>query len=231
MRHPVAELPASPSRPLQFRSGDSPLHRLGAGWKLLAATAIGALAIGLDELTLLVGLGVLVASGYAWARLSPAELWRDLRWLLLQGAIVVGLTVLVRGASAWPAGVRTALQLLLAFLPAALVLRTTSSEGLLDLLRRWLPERIGFAFGTALRLVPVFARELGELVEMQRLRGARLRPGELWRPGAWRDWLACIALPMTVRTIELAEEAADAATLRGIGTPAPGVAGPFEEDA
>jgi energy-coupling factor transporter transmembrane protein EcfT len=226
----VAELPAAPNRALQFRSGRSPLHRVGAGWKLLAATAIAALAIGLDALPLLFGLAVLVASGYAWARLSPLDLWRDLRWLLVQGAIAFGLTLLVRGGGAWVAGLRTALQLLLVFLPVALVLRTTSSEGLLDTLRRWMPERIGFALGAALRLVPVFARELGEMVEMQRLRGARLGPRDLGRPGAWRDWLACVALPMTVRAIELAQEAADAATLRGIGAAAPGAATPAEDD-
>jgi len=157
-----------------------------------------------------------VASGYALGRLSAAELWRDLRWLLLQAALVVALTVGLRGPQALEAGCRTALQLVLVFLPLALVLRTTSSQSLLDALRRWLPARMGFAVGATLRFVPVFARELAELIEMQRLRGARLRPRDLWRPGAWRDWLGCVAVPMTVRAIEVAEEAADAAVLRGV---------------
>jgi energy-coupling factor transporter transmembrane protein EcfT len=52
---------------------------------------------------------------------------------------------------------------------------------------------------------------------MQRLRGALLSVRQLARPSAWRDWLACVALPMTVRAIEIAEEAADAAAIRGLG--------------
>jgi energy-coupling factor transport system permease protein len=130
---------------------------------------------------------------------------------------VVGLTVALRGTTGLAAGGRTALQLILVFLPVALVLRTTPSEALLGPLRRRLPERLGFALGATLRLAPVLARELAELVEMQRLRGARLRAGELWRPSAWRDALACVAFPMTVRAIEVAEAAAEAAEIRGVG--------------
>lgn len=129
----------------------------------------------------------------------------------------MALTVLVRGVIGVEAGCRTALQLVLVFLPLALVLRTTQTEALLAPLRRRLPERLGFAVGATLRFVPVFARELSELVEMQRLRGARLRLDQLWHPGAWRDWLACVALPMTARAIEITEEAAEAAEIRGIG--------------
>ncbi len=217
-------------RPFQFRSGQSPLHRMGAGWKLLGVTCAGAFALGVDAMPLLSALALLVASGYMLARLSPGDLWRDLRWLLLQGVVVVLLTVLVRGGDAWPAGVRTALQLVLVFLPVALLLRTTSSERLLDLAKRTLPDRLGFALGTTLRFVPVFAREFGELVEMQRLRGARLGVRDAWRPGAWHDWLACVAVPMAVRAIEVAEEAADAAELRGIGNEGV-VAAPQEDGA
>jgi energy-coupling factor transport system permease protein len=87
----------------------------------------------------------------------------------------------------------------------------------LDAVRGRLPERAAFAAGATLRFTPFFARELGELVEMQRLRGALLSVRQLARPSAWRDWLACVALPMTVRAIEIAEEAADAAAIRGLG--------------
>lgn len=213
----MAEPARRPQRPLQYRAGSSPVHRAGPGLKWIAATALGALGLLQDRVLPLVALLALVAGAYALAKLSLGALWRDLRWLLLQAMVVVALTVLLRGAQAWEAGVRTALQIVLVFLPMALVLRTTRSDSLLDGLRGWLPERIGFAVGATIRFVPFFARELAELVEMQRLRGARLQPGDLWRPSAWRDWLACVAVPMTVRVIEVAEEAADAATLRGVG--------------
>jgi energy-coupling factor transporter transmembrane protein EcfT len=213
----VTERPAPRPRPLQYRSGRSPLHRLGAGHKLLAASALGALALAADGLPALAGLAALVASGYAAARLPAADLWRDLRWLLVQGAAIVLLTVWLRGSESLASGCRTALQLVLVFLPAALVLRTTTTESLLGPLRGRLPERLCFAAAATLRFLPVFARELGELIEMQRLRGARLVARDLWRPGAWRDWLSCIAFPMAVRAIEVSERAAEAAEIRGIG--------------
>jgi energy-coupling factor transport system permease protein len=205
-------------RPLQFRAGSSRIHRLGAGWKLLAATAIGAAGLAIDSPLALLALIAAVAIGYPAARLQARDLWSDARWLVLQGVAVVAFTVMLRGSDALGAGCRTALQLLLLFLPFALLLRTTPSEALLGPLRGRLPERLGIALGATLRLAPVFARELAELVEMQRLRGARLRPRELWHPGAWRDVLACVAFPMTVRAVAVAEEAAEAAEIRGIGS-------------
>jgi len=204
-------------RPLQFRATGSALHGVGAGWKLLAGLAIGGLGLALDGLLPLTALALTIMAGYRLARLPAGDLWRDGRWLVFQGAVVVGLMMAIRGVAAWSAGVRTALQLLLLFLPLALVLRTTPSEALLEPLRRRLPERLAFALGATLRFVPVFARELGELVEMQRLRGARLRARDLWRPGAWRDGMACVVLPMAVRVIEIAEAAAEAAEIRGVG--------------
>jgi len=123
----------------------------------------------------------------------------------------------LRGTASLESGLRTALQLLLAFLPFGLVLRTTPTDSLLNPLRERLPERLAFALGASLRLLPVFVRELEELIEMQRLRGARLYVRDLVHPGAWRDWLACVALPMSVRTVEVAEALAEAAEIRGVG--------------
>ena len=40
---------------------------------------------------------------------------------------------------------------------------------------------------------------------------ALLSPREIWRPRAWRDWVGCVGLPLTVRAIRMAEEAALAA--------------------
>lgn len=205
-------------RPLQYRALPSPLHRLASGPKLVAAMAIGGCALAADRPQTLIGLILLICGGYALAQLSIVDWWRDVRWLLLQGAIIIALTIALRGPGSFPAAMHTALQLVLVFLPVALVLRTTANTALLTSLRAWLPARIGFAFTTTFRLGPVFARELGDLVEMQRARGARLAPEDLWRPIAWRDWLACIAVPMTVRAIEVSEEAAEAAEMRGISS-------------
>lgn len=205
------------SAAFRFRSGDSAVHRLGAGWKLGLAAGVGGVGLALDALPLLLGLGAMVMLGYRAARLPARDLWDDARWLLLQGALVVALTLLLRGPDALGAGLRAGLQIALFFLPTALVLRTTSSEALLAPLRRRLPERLAFALSASLRFLPMLSREATQLVEMQRLRGARLAARELWRPAAWRDWLACVVFPLTVRIVELAEQAAEAAEVRGVG--------------
>lgn len=226
MADATAEAMAHPERPWQFAHGDSPLHRLGAGWKSGLALGFGALALGVHSHAGLLALGCVMVAAYAWAGLGWATLFRDVRWLMVQGVVVVALTVLVAGWGALGSGVRTALQLTLVFLPAALMLRTTSPTSFQAPLRRWLPERLAFAMGATIRFVPVFTRELVELVEMQRLRGARLRTRDLWRPGAWRDWLECVAFPMTVRSIEIATHAAEAAEMRGVGRTDMGTAQP-----
>lgn len=194
-----------------------PRARFGAAARIALASAIAAAAIASRSLATLAVLLAVVLVGYALARADARELWRDARWLVAQGAVVVAATLALRGPGALAAGVRTALQLALCFLPFALVVRTTASEDLLRSLSRALPERLAFGASVALRFVPILAREASELAEAQRLRGARLAIADAWRPRAWSDWLHCVAVPMTVRAIEAAGELADAADIRGLG--------------
>ena len=208
---------AQPGRAFHYRDTGSPLHRLGAGWKLAAVAIASATAVSpggpWPALALLVG----VALCWAGARLSAAELWQDARWLLVQGCLIVALSWARGGAAGIPRGAGTALQIAAFFLPGALLLRTTPTAALLADLRRVLPRRFAFAFATSLRFVPVFARELHEIVGAQRLRGARLELRDLWRPRAWLDWIECVGVPLAVRAIHTANEAALAAEVRGIG--------------
>jgi energy-coupling factor transport system permease protein len=203
-------------RAFHYRDTGSPLHRLGAGWKLAIVVGGSAAALAARSPVALAPLLLIWAGGYRAARLSAAELWQDTRWLVVQGAIVVALSALRAGADGVEPGARAAAQLALFFLPGALLLRTTSSRGLLEAVRRLLPERHAFALATSARFVPFFVRELHEIVAAQRLRGARLAPRDLWHPGAWRDWVECVGVPLAVRAIHTANEAALAAEVRGI---------------
>jgi energy-coupling factor transport system permease protein len=205
-----------------YRDTGSLLHRVGGGWKLLGAALFGAAALAAHTPAAIALLAATVLAAYRVAGLSAAELWRDARWLAIQGAAVVVLYVLRDGPAGAPAGLRTSLQLLLFFLPGALLLRTTPSGQVLDAVRGALPPRLALGLATSLRLLPALARELHEVWVAQRLRGARLSPVELWRPRAWRDWVGCVGLPLTVRAIRTAEEAAVAAEVRGLA--------PREED-
>jgi len=207
-----------PGRAFHYRDTGSLLHHLGAGWKVtlvVVASAVAVSAEGWLELGLLLAL---IVAGYRMARLSARELWQDARWLSLQGVIVIGLSVARYGVEGIGSGGLTAVTIALFFLPGALLLRTTPTMQLVESMRRVLPAHFSFAVGTSMRFVPYFARELYDIAGAQRLRGARLDPRDLWRPGAWRDWIECVGVPMTVRAIHTANEAALAAEMRGIGT-------------
>ena len=206
-----------PGRAFHYRDAGSPLHRLGAGWKVALVVIASGAAVSTDGW---LGLGLLLAlvlAGYRVARLSARELWQDARWLAVQGVIVVALSLARYGVDGLASGALTALTIALFFLPGALLLRTTPSMQLVESVRRVLPARFSFAVGASMRFVPYFARELHDIVGAQRMRGARLEARDLWRPGAWRDWALCVGVPMAVRAIHTANEAALAAEVRGIG--------------
>lgn len=199
-----------------YRDTGSLLHRMGAGVKLGAVALAGAAALAAEGPLSLGLLLVAIASGYRLAGLDGRDLWQDARWLVVQGAVLVGLYVLRDGPGAAGAGLRTGVQLALFFLPGALLLRTTPQGQLAETAQHWLPRRWAFGLATTLRLLPAFTRESHEIWGAQRLRGARLAPRELWHPRAWRDWVACVGVPLSVRAIRMSEEAALAAEIRGL---------------
>ena len=204
----------------QYRSVDSPVHRLGTGWKLGLVLLMGAAAIGAREPWALCGLLALNLTFYLLAGLNWSELWRDLRFFVVQMVIVVGLYVIRDGVSGglWP-GLRTGARILLFFMPSVILLRTTQSTRMMQDLKRFLPHRLAFIVFTSLRFVPFFARELREIAMAQRLRGAHLAPRQLMNPRNWRDLLHCLMLPLIVRAIKTANEAALSAEARGFGKP------------
>jgi energy-coupling factor transporter transmembrane protein EcfT len=208
---------AQPGRAFHYRDTGSPLHRLGAGWKLAVVAIASAAAVAPGDPWLSAALLAGVGLGWAAARLSAAELWQDARWLVAQGCLIVALSCARDGSAGIPSGARAALQIAAFFLPGALLLRTTPTAALLAGLRRVLPRRVAFAFATSLRFVPALARELHEIAAAQRLRGARLAARDLWRPRAWLDWIECVGVPLAVRAIHTANEAALAAEVRGMG--------------
>jgi len=208
----------SRGRALHYRDTGSPLHQVGVGWKLLAVALGGAAAVAAKTPLALAALLAVWVAGYRLARLRPGELWQDLRWLVLQGAVIVLLSTLRNGPEGTLAGLRSASQIALFFLPGALLLRTTPTGRVLDAVRRVLPPRLAFALATSLRFVPNFVRETQEMLGVQRLRGARLAPRDLWHPRAWRDALLCLGVPLAVRTIHTANEVASAAEIRGVAT-------------
>jgi len=202
----------------QYRAADSPVHRLSAGWKMLISAALSVTILVVREPAPLMLATFLCLLYYFLARLTLADLWRDIRFFLLQFCVLLSLFLYQYGypAGVWP-GVRTSVQIMLFFVPGIVFLRTTQVSSMMKGLRRILPYRIMFLLFTSLRFVPFFAREIQEIAMAQRLRGARLSPRDIYRPLFWGDVFSCIIIPMLVRALKTADEAALSAQSRGMG--------------
>ncbi|WCD92008.1 energy-coupling factor transporter transmembrane component T family protein [Microbacterium sp. nov. GSS16] len=193
-----------------YRPGDSILHRVSAGWKLLGlATSALAISIARPGTTCtLVLLGaaslVLLAAG---AKVPDLLLvWWRLRWLIivLGGALVVFVSV---AAAVQNTGRVVALLLL-----AEALTRTTKTSDLLDVLRTlFRPLRVfgidpgtpALAVSLTIAMVPVLAGLLEQVRDAQRARGVRLA--------------ARAAVPLLVLAMKHADDVGDALTARGLG--------------
>lgn len=202
----------------QFMSHASPVHRLGAGLKIGISILLSALAVGARspvELLLLIAVTLLY---YFAARLTWGDLWRDIRFFVFQALLIIALYCVQLGfvQGLWP-GIRTAILVILFFLPGAVLLRTTRTRDVMAGLRRVIPYRLSFLVFVSIRFVPFFLRELEEIAAAQRLRGARLLPRQLLDPRNWHDLFDCLLLPLMVRALKTAEEVSLSAEARGFG--------------
>lgn len=202
----------------QYRAADSPVHRLGAAAKLSIGTLLCAAAVLAHEPLGLAAVLALNAAYYFGARLTLSDLWRDTRYLFMQMAIVIGLHAIRHGVPAGLGpGIRISLQIFLFFVPGIVFLRTTQASEMMRGLSRILPYRLSFLVFTSFRFVPLFAREIREIATAQRLRGARLAPRDLLNPRNWMDTFHCLMIPLLVRALRTADEAALSAEARGFG--------------
>lgn len=202
----------------QYLSVDSPIHRMGVGWKLLLGTTLGVAAIAAHKPWSLALVLALDGVYYFCARLTLSDLWKDTRYLLVQALIVMGLYAARYGIpeGLWP-GLRIALQIFLFFIPGIVFLRTTQAARMMQELSRVIPYRLSFLVYTSLRFVPLFAREIHEIKMAQQLRGARLQARDLFNPANWKDMFHCLMIPLLVRALKIADEAALSAEARGFG--------------
>jgi energy-coupling factor transporter transmembrane protein EcfT len=154
---------------------------------------------------------------YLLARLRLIDLWRDIRFFLIQGVIVLALYVIRYGiAEGVPSGLRVGVQILLFFMPGAIFLRTTNSLRLTKSLRRIFSRRFAFVVLCSFRFVPVFVREFQEIWMAQRLRGAPLSARQMLNPLNWRRIPDCLFVPLIVRAMRTADEASLSAEGRGM---------------
>ncbi len=192
-----------------YRSGNSPLHRLPAGIKVLVL-AVGAVALAVVRSPLAVAVAaVVVVAGYLLAGLPPAEPVRQvwpLRWVVL---VLVPFQWWTAGWSAAVVVVGTMLVLVAA---AGLVTLTTRTSALLDLFERLCaplhrvgvdPSRLSLLLALTIRAVPVLVATLGEVRDARRARGLERSPRAL-------------LVPVVVRTLRHADRLGEALVARGV---------------
>jgi biotin transport system permease protein len=192
-----------------YQAGSSVLHRVPAGWKLLAMLLA---IIGVVLLSAPWQLGVaalVVAGGFAVARIPARSVWAQLwpmRWLLL---LVAVFQVIFAGPER---AVMVCGTLLLTVAIAALVTLTTRVTEMLDVCQRLLgpfrrvgvdPDRAGLVLALTIRCVPLMVDIVGAVSEARKARGAGFS-------------LRALVVPSVVRALRRADAIGDALTARGV---------------
>ncbi|MDR3345453.1 MAG: energy-coupling factor transporter transmembrane protein EcfT [Oscillospiraceae bacterium] len=101
-------------------------------------------------------------------------------------------------------------------LPLALMLRVTKPTALANSLYRYLhiPYKYAFAFGMAMRFIPIFAEEMAEIMEAQTARGVELDTRSFFKK---IRLLMPLCVPLLLSSVRKIETATISAELRGFG--------------
>jgi biotin transport system permease protein len=192
-----------------YQPGQSVLHRVPAGWKLLGLLLA---VIGIVLLTAPWQLGVaalVVAAGFALARIPARVVWRQLwpmRWFVLAIAVF---QVIFAGPER---AVMVCGTLLLTVAIAALVTLTTRVTAMLDVCQRLLgpfrrvgvdPDRAGLVLALTIRCVPLMVEIVGAVSQARKARGASFS-------------IRALVVPSVVRALRRADAIGDALTARGV---------------
>jgi len=191
-----------------YQPGQSILHRISAGWKLIL------LLVGITAILLLTRpwqfavAAVVVAGIFLLARIPPrvaiAQLW-PMRWFIA----MVGVFQLI--FAGWERAVIVCGSLLLAVAIAAVVTLTTRVTAMLDvfgrLLRpfhRWVDaDRAGLLLALTIRCIPLMVGIIRDVSEARKARGAGFS-------------LRALAAPAVVRALRSADAMGDALIARGV---------------
>ena len=155
---------------------------------------------------------------YGFARLGPGALRQDAFLVALQAPLVLLVFILRDGMGGLTPALLVSTRLSLASLPGLWVQRTTRATDLGEVLSRLLPERLAFLVTMILRFLPLIARDAREIYALQILRGAPVRSRDLLNPLNWREACHSLAIPLVIRTLNLADQVAVAARQRGVET-------------
>lgn len=190
--------------------GTSPLHRMGAGLKILVFATVALVLSLMPETACTVGTAyAVVAVAYLLSGFGAREFGRQLfaiRWMVVI-MLVPQLIFLTPHAA-----VTITSRVLAIILLAALVTLTTRVPDLLDATERALaplrrfgvnPNTIGLLLALTITTIPVIRGFASTIREAQRARGGRTR-------------LGTFVVPLLVMSLKHADDFADALTARGV---------------
>jgi len=187
---------------------DSPVHRLPAGVKLAVLLVAAGVVLLWPEPSGLGAAGLLCIALTAVARLPLAALVGQLRPLMVVMMPIFAVQAMLAG---WEEGLIVVGRFGVLVLLAALVTLTTRVSDMTDTLERQLrplcllgvnAAKLSLMLSLAVRFVPILFDLLQEIRMAQRARGGERNPGAL-------------LVPLTVKTLRMADTLAEALEARG----------------
>jgi energy-coupling factor transport system permease protein len=197
----------------QYVSRDSVIHRLNPVIKMAIWLALILTTLAVSDLVTMGILSVTCVAYYFLAGLKLREFIRDSKFVLMASFAIFGLYVAAQGIDSLGTGAAMALRTVTLFLPAVVLLRTTTVSKLLHSFRRLLPYKLILIMAIALRFLPYFSKEFLNILSVQRTRGLRLSLRALFSPEA----LNCIMVPLAVRGLKTASEISMSISSRAYG--------------
>ncbi len=183
--------------PGAYRPGNSPLHRLRPGAKLLGLIAFGVVVVAVPGISGAMGLSGWILALFALAiglvlgvaaGLRARELARIGLGFALVGVLLFAFQAWQRG---WESGVEVVAGIVALILAASAVTASTATDDMLDTLT-WVlrplrpvgvsPERVSLAFALAIRSLPLSFQLAAETRDAARARGLERSPRALLVP-------------------------------------------------
>ena len=188
--------------------GDSLIHRIPAGTKLVFLFAGSIALFAVSNIPLHVGELLAIAGLFHVARLPWRAVLRQLRTALLFMVPIFLFHVFITD---WVLGLETVLRILALLLFAVLVTLTTKLSDMIDILERAFrplaylginPSKASIMLSMVIRFIPLMMREAQEILEAQRARGLD------------RNAIA-VLVPLLIKTLKMADDLSDAIDARG----------------
>lgn len=191
-----------------YRPGSTFLHRMPAGFKVLALAVLGTIAFMIDDpIWIFTGL-CSVLTVFLICGFSLKDAWMQIRptlWILL--AIFAAQAIF----NTWQLGVFVVARFALLLMLAGLLVLTTKVSDMIDGIERGLPflrplgvnpAKVSLAISLALRFIPVLAQITSDVREAQKVRGLE-------------NSVIALAIPLIIRTLRMSDDIADAIEARG----------------